>query len=232
MTKQQATEIMPFIPADAAMPAHLKNSNSLGNEQVSQNDIALPRLNVLQQLSPQVDESKSEFIDTAKPGLLHNSVTNEVYESVYVVNLYYTTNYALFTKRAFGKGFFGTYDTEKQALDYIAAEGLTADQLDIVKTGNHYCLLLDAKGEPITPILLSLSSTKLKVSNNWNADIHMAGGDRFASVWELSTVRQSNAKGSWYNLHVDRKGWAAKDLYNSAKENYEALTASLVENKA
>lgn len=223
----ETTALMPFIPAASELPAHLKNSGGLGNENVSQDDMAMPRLNILQQLSPQLDDGKAEYLESAKAGLFHNSVTNELYESVYVINLYYMKNYAIFKNRKFGKGFYGTYNTREDAMAYIQEQGLDINQLDITETGNHYCLLLDEEGNPKSPVIISLSSTKLKVSNKWNSDIRLQGQDRFAGVWELSTVRQSNDQGSWYNLKVTSAGWAPEELYNEAKETYMSVTSSL-----
>jgi len=221
-------EMMPFIPASDTMPAHLANSQGLGNENVSTDDMSVPRINILQALSPQLDEDRQEYVKGAKVGLFHNSVTNDLYESIYVVNLYYEKDFAVFNKRSTGvKQFHGKFSTRAEAEESLREKGVDFNTVDIVETGNHYCLLLDEQGNPEAPVLISLSSTKLRISDNWNTDIRLLGGDRFGSVWELTTKKASNSKGTWATLGVKHMGWASKDLHESAKESYEAVVITL-----
>ena len=51
---------------------------SKGFENMTQEDIALPFVRILGQLSPQVTEGDAKYIDGAKPGMIYNTVTNEV----------------------------------------------------------------------------------------------------------------------------------------------------------
>ena len=50
------------------MPAHVKEGNNLGNENINSERLSTPRLKQLQQLSNEVDENHSEYIDGAKVG--------------------------------------------------------------------------------------------------------------------------------------------------------------------
>ena len=54
----------------STMPAHLKKGTNLGNENISSEHLSTPRLKQLQQLSNEVDENHSEYIDGAKVGEL------------------------------------------------------------------------------------------------------------------------------------------------------------------
>lgn len=217
-------ELMPFIPAAGGLPEHLKNSLGKGNENVTTDDMSVPRLNILQTLSPQCDEDKAEYVEGAKSGLFHNSVTNELFESVYVLNLFYKKTFAVFNKRTVGtKAFHGTFESREDAEATLQEKGINLDTVDIVATGNHYCLLLDEEGKPKSPILLSLSSTKLRISDNWNSQLRMLDTDRFGSVWQLSTSKETNTKGSWYNLSINNVGYAPKDLYAAGEEAYNAI---------
>ena len=49
-----------------------------GFEQLTQDVIALPFLKVLQQLSPQLDSDKPEYIEGAKKGMFCNTSLNKV----------------------------------------------------------------------------------------------------------------------------------------------------------
>mgnify|MGYP004098259993 CR=1 FL=1 len=59
------------------MPAHVKNGTNLGNENIASEHLSTPRLKQLQQLSNEVDEQHSEYIDGAKVGDFINTVTKE-----------------------------------------------------------------------------------------------------------------------------------------------------------
>ena len=49
-----------------------------GFDNMTQDDLALPFVRILGQLSPQVTEGDSKFIDGAKPGMIYNTVTSEL----------------------------------------------------------------------------------------------------------------------------------------------------------
>ena len=57
----------------------LQQDAGAGQENMSQDDLAIPRLAILQQLSPQCQKNASEYIEDAEPGYLLNSVTEDMY---------------------------------------------------------------------------------------------------------------------------------------------------------
>lgn len=224
MAKNDApTGMVPFV--ETQLPAHMVDAGGLGNEGVETQDLAIPRLNLLQQLSPQLNKTKAEFVAGAEAGMFINSVTNELFEFVYVINLFYRRTIATFKKREAGGGFGGNYSTMSEAKAALIAKGESPELYDFVETANHYCLLLDEEGKPRTPVILSMSNSKLRVSNQWNSQIMLRGDTipRFSSVWKLTAVGQSNTKGSWHNIHVDYVGYAPESLFNEAKDLYEQL---------
>ena len=192
-------------------------------ENVGAEDVAMPYLSVLQALSPQIDE-----VEGAKAGMLYNSITQDLYDSVYVISLSYERQYSIFKKRDLGGGYEGAHASREDALMHLK-DVVQADpaDYDIQETHRHVLLLLDDKGKPVQPVIMNLSGTKVKVSKQWNSDINVRhqGADRFASVWKLSTRKQSNARGSWYNLQVDFEAWAPEDLYKQAADYYEQVSA-------
>ena len=59
------SELTAMFEADAGM----------GMENVGSEDVKIPFLRILQDLSPQVKEGKGEYIQGAKPGMIINSVS-------------------------------------------------------------------------------------------------------------------------------------------------------------
>lgn len=209
--------------AKTELPAHLANAGSMGNENVSTSDLQIPRLNVLQALSPQVEE-----LDGAKAGLIHNSITDELYEELYVVNVYYDKEYTIFKKRDLGTEFLGNHPTMEAAQAHLTSErpGRESDY-NIIETGRHALIALDMQGNKVGPAELLCSGSKMFFSKRWNTDIATRCSDkpRFAAVWKLSPVKQKNDKGSWYNLKADFVNWCPEDLANEAQDLYLAIKA-------
>lgn len=222
---QSQKSIVGFL-ADDQLPAHLTQGTGAGNENVSTDDMTIPRLDVIQQLSPQLDPSSPKFIEGAKLGHIFNSLTGDLYEHVFVINLHYETKYQIFKKRKFGGGFEGSFDSEAEALAHLDTNGLPREQYDVPETAIHKCLLLDENGLPDQPVLIYMSGSKQKVSKEWNSQIRLKDprADRFASVWTLTSVGEKNRQGQPYqNFRVSFAGWAGEDLYNEAKNLYSSI---------
>ena len=220
----KSKSIAAFVQS-AELPAHLQNANSgLGNENVGSGDLQMSRLDLIQQLSPQIERDNPAYLEGAEVGHIFDSATGDLYTSVFVVNLYFDKRFQVFKKRKLGGGFEGSHMTEEAARQHLADENLPIDQYDIVETDIHGCLMLDAEGRPKKPCIIYMSGSKAKISRKWNTALATQNADRFASVWTLSSVKEKNKQGQPYqNFKVDFAGWAPEDLYAEAKENYLAF---------
>jgi hypothetical protein len=217
--------IVGFLAGDQ-LPAHLQHGTGAGNENVSSSDMTIPRLDVLQQLSPQLDPTSPKYIEGAKLGQVFNSLSGDLYTHCFVVNLHYDVRFQVFKKRKFGGGFEGSFATEAEALAHLDSQSLPRDQYDVAETAIHKCLLLDDEGRPDQPVLIYMSGSKMKVSKDWNSAIRLKDprADRFASVWTLSSTGEKNKQGQPYqNFKVDFAGWAGADLYEAAKQAYTGI---------
>ena len=212
------------------MPAHVKQSNNLGNENINSEHLSTPRLKQLQQLSNEVDENHSEYIDGAKVGDFINTVTKESYgKELYVVNVHFREEYVVWVKREKGGGLVGTFPTQAEAIKYLEDGGNKVEDHEITQTQTHTLLKIDeATGEVSEiPFLFDCSSSKLRVSREWNTQIMKLGGDRFASLWKLSSVQTANKAGQKFmNISVSNVGWLKESAYNVAKEFYEKTFAT------
>ncbi|RDE25177.1 hypothetical protein DV711_06365 [Motiliproteus coralliicola] len=212
---------------DNNVPAHLRTGSSLGNENVTADNLKIPRLDLIQQLSPQCIKSNPKYIEGAETGLIFDNLTNELYENVFVVNLMFEEHFSVFKKRSLGGGFEGNFETEEAARQHLESKGLELAQYDISKTGVHKCLMLDDKGVPKQPVLLYMNGSKLPVSDQWNTLIRLKGEgtDRFATAWVLSSQEAVNKQNQPYqNWKVDFAGFVNEDLYKAAKDTYLSLT--------
>ena len=62
-----------------------------GFENMTQDDMALPFVRILGQLSPQVTDGDAKYIEGAKPGMIYNTVTSELYDGKKVSRLFLAT---------------------------------------------------------------------------------------------------------------------------------------------
>lgn len=212
-----------------SLPAHLQNAGNAGNENVSAGDLAIPRLNLLQSLSPQCIKAKAEYVEGAEPGLIHNSVTNELVKSLRVVNLYFDSGFVCFKKRAEGGGFEGRHATHQAAVDHLVSENKQVDSHDISQSADHYLMIIDENDQPVSPAMISMSSSKLAVSDAWNSQIQMktqGAAPRFAAIWNLSSIDVTNRRGDAYaNYSVTFDGFVSEALLAEAQKQYEGIAA-------
>tara|TARA_B100000214_G_scaffold334207_2_gene276778 strand:+ start:193 stop:864 length:672 start_codon:yes stop_codon:yes gene_type:complete len=207
------------------VPAHVKKGSKLGNENVSSEHISVPRVKLLQKMNHEVDPNHSEYLEGAKEGDFINTVTGENYgSSMYVVNVHFKEEYVVWRKRTEGGGLVGNFTTRKEAEDHLEDNGLKVEEHDITQTQIHTLLRLDEETAEISdiPFLFDCASSKLKVSREWNTKIMKQGGDRFSYLWKMSSVPQSNAKGSWVNIDIQGVDWLKDEIYEGVKSFYQA----------
>ncbi len=228
MTKEEITMSNDISVVTSKVPAHVKEGSKLGNENVSSEHISVPRVKLLQKMNNEVDPNHSEYIEGAKEGDFINTVTGENYgSSMYVVNVHFKEEFVVWKKREKGGGLIGNFLTRKEAEEYLTDNGLEADEYDITQTQIHTLLRLDDETSEVSdiPFLFDCASSKLKVSREWNTKIMKQGGDRFSYLWKMSSVPQSNAKGSWVNIDIGGVDWLKDEIYEQVKAFYSKTFA-------
>ena len=64
-----------------------------GAQNISQEDLALPFLKILGQLSPEVNKRDGKYVEGAEPGKIINTVTNELFDEIQIVPCHYKRQY-------------------------------------------------------------------------------------------------------------------------------------------
>lgn len=220
------------------VPEHLREGTGRGNENVTMSDLVIPRLEIVQGLSPAVKRGDPGYIEGAKLGDLINSVTREVYgEHAYLINVHFSLQYLVWKARRFVNsagqevntegGFFGAFPTMEEAKARAAQEdpNWQDNGIEIIDTPQHVCLIVDPVDGRVEEIMISMPRTKAKISRQWNSLIKLAGGDRFGRVYAVSTELESKNGNDYYNFAVKVAGYPAKDLYERATKLYEAISS-------
>lgn len=211
-------------------PDWLPTESERGQENVGVEDLIIPRLDIIQALSPQRKRNDPAYIEGAEDGMMFNSVTGQLYgDAVFFVPCYYRKEYILWKDRDHGGGFGGAFPTMEQA-EAAKAEMEDGDEYEVVDTGQHFGLLVDPSStadEPVVEnITISMAKSKAKVSRKLNTLVKMAGGDRFSRVYKISTFDDENKNGDQYfNFDVKNVGYVSKALYELGEKLYDAVAS-------
>lgn len=216
------------------LPAYIKQGQARGNENVTSEDLQLPRLDVLQALSPQINKKKDDYIEGAEPGMIFNTLTGELYPSgVFFTPVSFVKRYLIWVNRekdsAGGlRGVFNSIDEAEDALEKMEDE----DKLEIVPTAEHLVLLDDG-----TEVILSMSKSKMKVSRSFNSLVRITGGDRFAARYHLTAVDDEGPKGEFQNFSIKRasgneSAFPSEEVYMKAEKLYESIQAGAAQKSA
>ena len=202
-----------------------------GIANIKQEDLALPFLKVLGQLSPEVNTREAKHVEGAQPGMIINTVTNELYDGekgIQVLPVYYKRQYIEWQDRGESKGapvniYDAGDDIPKTTRDKSNKDRL-ANGNYLENTVSHFVVLL---GKTPTTALISMKATQLKISRKWNSmmmGIKMQGKNclftppTYSHIYKLKTVQQSTDKCTWFGWDVSKVGPITdKGIYEIAK---------------
>jgi hypothetical protein len=205
------------------LPSYIKKGEVLrGAENVTKEDLVIPRLELVQALSPCRKKTDPNYIEGIEEGMMYNNVTRKVYgNSVIIVPVFYTKEYLLWKDRKKGGGFAGAFPTVAKAEEYRSSLQDDGDYA-ILDTAQHFCLLVD--GDNIEEIMLSLSKSKMKVSRILNSLVRLSEVDSFAKMYELSSVVATNQGGEeFWNYKISNGSFVSEKVYKRAEELYTLI---------
>jgi len=208
-------------------------------------DQALPFLKILGQLSPEVNKRDAKYVKGAEPGMIVNTVTNELFDGekgVDILPVYYRRQYIEWRDRGDSGGApVKIYD----ASDDLPATTRDKGNKDRLANGNylettasHFVIKLN--GVP-QRALISMKATQLKISRKWNSmmnNIVLRGKNglyqppSFSHIYKLRSVQQSNDKGTWFGWDVSKVGEVSdRGAYEMARAFSQLVSKGDVEAK-
>lgn len=208
------------------VPDYIKrDGGGRGNEDVGMADQVIPRIEIVQALSPCLKKNDAAYIEEAEVGDLFNTVTRQVFkEGVVVCPVLYKKEFLVWKDRKKGGGFRGSFGTIEEAQARINGES-DADDLEALETGQQLVLVINDDGDSEEAII-SMSKTKFKVSKQFNSLVKLGGGDRFSRTYRFFSADAANAAGEEYkNFAVSLHGFPPEDVYVKAEGLYKALSS-------
>ena len=231
----------------APLPANMFEEDAAkGLGAIGQEDLALPFLKILGQLSPEVNKRDGKYVEGAEPGMIFNSVSGELYDGVKgldVIPAFYKLEYIEWKDRGDGPGApVAIYDSSSDIMSKTKPDANYKDRLPngnyIEKTASHFVII---NGDSPSTALISIKSTQLKISRKWNSmmsGIKMKGANgmftpaSFSHIYKLKTTQMSNDKGTWFGWEVSKVGPVTdKGLYDQAKAFSENISKGSVKAK-
>ncbi len=208
------------------VPAYMNAESSRGNENVGA-QLVIPQLKQLQKMSHEVDKYNAKFIEGAVPGNFLNVLTGQLYsDDLHVLNINFSPYWQVKTKYGVNPSkWLGKFRSFERA-NTLLEEQDDKDRADLEITEGHTHLMVvlnPETGEIETPqpVVFDFAGSKMNVSKKWNSQIAANSGDRFSSVWKLSTIVQEGRMGQYLNLKIDNLGWANELAYHAAEKMYE-----------
>ena len=217
-----------------------------GSQNMMQEDLALPFLKVLGQLSPEVNKQNAKFISGAEPGMIVNSVTRDLYDGtkgINVIPVYYERQYVEWQDRGqTGNAPVAIHKADSDIVSTTTRDKSWKDRLPngncLENTTNHFVILM---GKSPSTALISMKATQLKVSRKWNSmmmGLKLQGKNglftppTYSHIYNLKTVQMSNDKGTWFGWDVSNVGPVTdKGVYQITKNFAEKNGKGLVKVK-
>ena len=182
----------------------------IGLEQMNARDLAIPFYTLLQKTSPQVED-----IEGAKAGMIFNTVTSEVHDSLTVIPCGYKRCLVEWVPREKRGGYVGVHEVNSDIANKPRNDRgeIVLDNGNIlVETSYHFILA----GDKLETAVISMTSTQLKKSRRWNSlqfglKVKNANGEMvtpasFSHQYKLTSVAEKNDKGSWHGWNIEVLG--------------------------
>lgn len=213
--------IVAVVPAlNSEFADLLEQDAGSGLQEMGRDDLAIPRLVVLQALSPQVSPRDPEYIDGAQAGDILDNINLTVYPgqtgfSAVVVS--YRKSLLEWIPRNKGGGFVADHGENIAVLSDCKQENgrfVKPNGNEIVQTAEYFLLALDNKNG-VRQCVLSMSSTQLRHSRRLNTLMstymipHPKDPNKriqapsFFRLYRFSTGPEKNEKGSWFGWVIE-----------------------------
>ena len=217
-----------------------------GSQNMTQDDLALPFLKVLGQLSPEINKRDGKYVEGAEPGMILNTVTNEIFDGTKGINVlpaFYERKYVEWQDRGEGKGApVAIHDASSDIMSTTTRDKSFKDRLPngnyLENTANHFVVIL---GDSPQTALISMKATQLKISRKWNSmmmGLKLQGKNglftppTYSHIYKLKTVQMSNDKGTWFGWDVSTVGPVQdKAVYEIAKNFASSVSKGEVQAK-
>ena len=219
-----------------------------GMEGMSQDDLAIPFIGIIQNGSPQRSKTKAEYIKDADEGMFFNTVSNRLYnrkgEGMLVIPCAYERLEIEWRLREKGGGFVAIHKPTDPIVDTVIVNDKrqrivpnTDPPHQLVTTAQHYILVLDPEDGSWKRAVIAFTSTQLPKSRKWNTIMGEKSATyegktftppSYAYQYRLTTVPESNDLGNWFGVSIEDAGPVPAEVYALARTFSRQVSQSKV----
>jgi hypothetical protein len=172
-----------------------------GLQNISNDDVTIPRLAIVQSGSPQRKKKDEKYIDGADEGMIFNTVTNELYkDSLEVIPCGYRKTYVEWVPRDKGGGLVAVQGYSPAVLT------MTSSNLGVSRKWNTLLKMkrINVKGQTVE-------------------------APSFLFKFKLSTVEAENDLGNWHKYKIEEAGQIeTRDIFKEAEKLADSVTTGKV----
>ena len=228
--------------------------SGMGLENIDKSDLALPFLKLLQSGSDETKKKHAKYVEGAEAGMFYNTVTKKLYngeKGIEVIPVFYKMTYPEWAPFERKEGRPISNDRGPSIMANTTQNDRNKDMLDngneIIKTANHFVII---NGDRPEKALMTMKSTQLKESRNWNSLMEnefeidpkskkAVPAPIFSRIYKLNSVENSGSF-TWHGYKVSllRKidnaalYQIARDFHNSLKAGQKKTAESVGEDKS
>ena len=245
-------EILPALessnlPAGVDADLAREMADNVDHQEVFDSDqLTVPRLALLQDLSPETKERNGAYVPGARPGLILNKLKRAVDDKVRFVPAKFMVRYIAWRPRADGGGLVDQGLTRQECEDNFESDGIgrwigmikpragaEAVKVEIIQTAE-WVGFAKSVSYDWTPVAISFPGTKAKVVRDINTTIDVArmefDGKRFKPApffheFEIGSFLDRSGEDEFFNFTADWSGWcqdkSVRDEAKALKESFE-----------
>ena len=206
--------------SSAQVPSNLMEEHAgVGLENLQQDDLSMPFIKILMPLSPQANKSDNKYIQGAEPGMILNTATKQLYsgtEGIKVIPCHYERKYLEWAERGTSIGRPIVHPDDTPLKNETTRDKGFKDRLPngnyLERTSYHFVILMN--GVPQISVI-TMKASQNRVSKDWMAELNgwTEKGSKglyvppiYGHIYKLTSIPQSNSKGSWFGWKVTREG--------------------------
>lgn len=235
MSKKNEQPAVPAVPEQTnralAMPFDYGTDAGEGMD-LGIEDLLIPFVGLLQQLSPACDKTDDAYIPGAEPGKIINRATKELLDHLDLVPAVRRRTYVEYTPETPRK-FVSEHETNSPVVKALLESGMKRNELKLpngnllVETFTMFAIQLNPEGNPIGFLVVPFSSTKIQAWRQYWTTIDTARVAKqaplFAHTLRLGVKSAKNAKGKFFNFDMKPlKGGVLESMIAPTSAAYQA----------
>lgn len=209
----------------ASLLADMEGDSEEHQQQFNPDQLIIPRLTILQDLSPQVKKTKAEYVEGAEPGLIFNNVTNTLDKEIKFYPSKFDVQYIAWQENR--GGLVDSTLTKEEVEANFEENGIgqwtglitprgkkDPVRVDVIETPT-WVGIASGDGWGPMPVAMAFPVTKAKSARKINTaiDLTEVQGKKgpfkppaFYHAFTLSTVVESSGDQDWHGWQVSHNG--------------------------